>query len=219
MVVIYAGTFPFDPETEVKNFQRKQAEYEAAYRRTGDPLVLHEALMNAKAAGQLTPDWLMEALGDNLKKDRTDQTAERFRERMRHVQRYRCVRDLRQKGHVKNDALDRAVAALEATDAAAVRPTIEDSYDLVYRDLKQLGRNSEYFYLVARADPTKVPVSVTRRADGMTVINGVAQQSPLTEHVLSIVNAQLDLLAQRSGGDRSPNGHPGVIVRPTVTRG
>jgi hypothetical protein len=144
--------------------------------------------------------------GDKLKRDRTDQTAERFRERMRHVQRYRCVRDLRQKGHVKNDALDRAVAALAATDAAAVRPTIEDSYDLVYRDLKQLGRNSEYFYLVARADPTKVPVSVTRRADGVTVINGVAQQSPLTEHVLAIVSAQLDII-------------PGVIVRPTVTRG
>src|SRR5262249_26953250 len=194
MVVIYAGAFPYDPETEVKNFQRKQAEYEPAYRPTRDPLVLREALMNAKAAGQLTPDWLMEALGDNLRRGRTDQTAKRFRERMRHVQRYRCVWDLRQKGHVKDHALDRAVAALEATDATAVRPTIEDSYNLVNRDLKRAGRESEYFYLVVRACPTRVPVSVTRRADGVTAINGVAQQSPLTEHVLSIVNAQLDLI-------------------------
>jgi hypothetical protein len=197
MVVIYAGTFPYDPETEVKNFQRKQAEYEAAYRHTKEPLALYEALLHADAAGRRIPRWLVEAMGNIIMQGRTDQTAERFRERMRHVQRYRCVRDLRQKGHVKDHALDRAVAALEATDAAAVRPTIGDSYDLVNRDLKRAGRESEYFYLVVRADPTRVPVSVTRRADGVAVTNGVAQQTPvinLTEHVLAIVNTQLDII-------------------------
>ena len=50
MVVVYSGSFPPDPETDLKNFQCKQAEYEAAYRRTGDPLVLYEALLHAKAA-------------------------------------------------------------------------------------------------------------------------------------------------------------------------
>jgi hypothetical protein len=132
---------------------------------------------------------LVEALGKIILQGRTDQTAERFRERMRHVQRYRCVRDLRQKGHIKDCALDLAVTALEATDAAGMRSTIEASYNKVSRDLKRAGREGEYFYLVARSDPTVVPVSVTRRSDGATVINGVAQRST------------------------------GVIVSPTVYRG
>jgi hypothetical protein len=177
MVAIYTGSFPFDPETELKNFEREQAKFEAAYRRTGEPLALYEALLHATAAKQLTPRWLVEALGKIILQGRTDQTAERFRERMRHVQRYRCVRDLRQKGHIKDCALDLAVTALEATDAAGMRSTIEASYNKVSRDLKRAGRESEYFYLVARSDPTVVPVSVTRRSDGATVINGVAQRS------------------------------------------
>src|SRR5262245_9495689 len=137
MVAIYTGSFPFDPETELKNFQRKQAEYEAAYRRTGEPLALCEALLHAQAAQQLTPDWLVTALRDIVMRDRTDQAVERFRERMRHVQRYRCVRDLRQKGHIKDCALDLAVEKLEATEAAGVRSTIGYSYDLVSRDLRR----------------------------------------------------------------------------------
>jgi hypothetical protein len=158
MVVVYVGSLPYDPEIELKNFQYKQAEYEAAYRRTEDPLVLYEALLNAQSAQQLTPDWLVKAVGDIILRDRTGQAAERFQERMRHVRRYRCVRDLRQRGHNKDDALDLAVAALEATDAAAARSTIEHSYDEVKRDLKRAGRESEFFYLVARSDPTVVPV-------------------------------------------------------------
>ena len=35
MVVTYVGTCPYDPELELKNFQRKQAEYEAAWRAPG----------------------------------------------------------------------------------------------------------------------------------------------------------------------------------------
>jgi len=163
----------------LKNFRRKQAEYEAAYRRTGEPLALDEALLNARAYLQFPAelDWLVEALGKITLQGRTDETAERFRERMRHVQRYRCVRDLRPQCRNKDDALDRAVEALEARDEAAARSTIRDSYDMVDRDLRRKGRESEYFYLVARSDPTVVPVSVTRRSDGVTVINGVALQS------------------------------------------
>jgi hypothetical protein len=178
MVVVYTGSFPFDPETELKNFQRKQAEYEAAYRRTRELLALSEALRHAQAARQLTPDWLVTALRDVVMRSRTDQAVERFKDRLRHVRRYRCVRDLRQKGHSKNRALELAIKELEAASEAAARSTIEDSYNRVSRDLKRVGRDSEYFYLVARADPTRVPVSVTRRSDGVTVINGVAQQSP-----------------------------------------
>jgi hypothetical protein len=197
MVAIYTGSFPFDPETELKNFQRKQAEYEAAYRHTGEPLALYEALLHARAAQQLTPDWLMEAVGTIIMRSRTDQTVERFKERMRHVQRYRCVRDLR-RGHTKHDALDLAFATLKATDAAGKWSTIEHSYDLVKRDLRRKGRESEYFLLVARSDPTVVPVSVTRRSDGVTVINGVALQS-----------SDGDRSGNDQGGDRSGNDHEG----------
>jgi hypothetical protein len=175
MVVVYVGSFPPDPETDLKNFQRKQAEYEAAYRRTREPLALFEALLNASGYLQFPADlnWLMGAMGEFIMKGRTDQTAERFKERMRHVQRYRCVRDLRQKRHTKDQALDLAVAALKATDAAGARPTIQNSYDRVSRDLKRAKRDSEYFYLVARSDPTRVPVHVVQLPGGGVAINGV----------------------------------------------
>jgi hypothetical protein len=180
MVVTYVGSQPFDPETELKNFQSKQAEYEAAYRRTGEPRALYEALLNARAYLQFPVDlnWLVTAVGESLMRGRDDQTTERFRERMRHVQRYRCVRDLRQKGHTWDRALDSAVAKLEATDAAAARSTIEKSYNRVKRDLELAGHESEYFLLVARSDPTVVPVIVSQTQSGEVTINGVTQKSP-----------------------------------------
>ena len=176
MVVIYAGSFPPDPKADTENFQRKQAEYEAAYRCTGEPRVLCEALLNARAYLRFPPelDWLMEALGDTFRKGRTDQTAERFRERMRHVQRYRLVRDLRQKGHAYSNALDQAAIALAATDDPAAQSTIEKSYNKVNNDLEQKGPESEYYLLVARSDPTVVPVVIAQTPQGMT-LNGVLQ--------------------------------------------
>ena len=180
MAVVYVGSFPFDPELELKNFKAKQAEYEAAYRRTRDPLVLHEALLNAKAAGQLTPDWLMEALSDNLRRGRTKRTAERFQDRMRHVQRYRCVRDLRQKlGELgsKDCALDLAVEQFAAKGDTTARSTIKDSYDRVSRDLNRLGRDSKYYHLVVQSDPTVVPVCVSRTQSGEVLVNGEALRS------------------------------------------
>jgi hypothetical protein len=170
MAVVYVGSFPFDPKTELKNFERKQAEFEAAYRRTEDPLILYEALRHVQAARQMPPDWLMEACGDSILRDRTDQTAERFKERMRHVQRYRCVRNLRLEKHTKDRALDLAVDRLEPKGERAARSTIEESYNRVSRDLKRAGRDSEYFLLVARSDPTVVPISQTqtRKITGFT---------------------------------------------------
>jgi hypothetical protein len=113
-------------------------------------------------------------------KGRTDQTAERFRERMRHVQRYRCVRDLRRQNHTRERALNLAVEALETKHEAAARPTIEDSYDKVDRDLRRKGKESEYHFLVARADPTVVPVNVKRGPDGEVIINRVTQSRKIT---------------------------------------
>jgi hypothetical protein len=176
MVVVYAGSFPPDPKADAENFQRKQAEYEAAYRHTGEPRMLYEALLNARAYLRFPPelDWLMEALGHTLRKGRTDQTAERFREHMRHVQRYRSVRHLRKEGHGYTRALDLAVVKLETTDDPAARPTIEASYNKVKRDLEEAGHKGKYFLLVARSDPTVVPVIIAQTPQGMT-LNGVLQ--------------------------------------------
>jgi hypothetical protein len=187
MVVTYVGSFPPDPKADAENFQRKQTEYEAAYRRTGEPFTLYQALLNAGAYLQLPPelDWLVTAVGNAIMGNRTKDTAERFKERMRHVQRYRCVRDLRQKRPnkdgvleclTKNQALKLATVKLKAAGDTATQRTIENSYDRVSRDLKRKKHESEFFWLVARSDPTVVPVSVTRRSDGMVVINGVAQR-------------------------------------------
>ena len=176
MAVIHVRSCPPDPEADLKNFHRKQAEYEAAWHRTRDSLAVYEALLNADAAEQPLPDWLVTAVGNIIMKGRTDQTAERFRERMRHVQRYRCIRDLRRK-HIRERALDLAVTALEAKGEGAARSTIADSYDQVSRDLKKAGPKSEYYFLVARSDPTVVPVSVTRGPGGEVIVNGVKQAS------------------------------------------
>src|SRR5262249_53793089 len=78
--------------------------------------------------------------------------------------------------------------------------TIENSYDRVSRDLKRLGQKSEFFWLVARSDPTRIPVSVTRRADGVTVINGVAQRPKGGPTVGQTIRGARSLV-KRSGGD------------------
>ena len=180
MVTVYVGSFPPDPEADLKNFQRKQAEYEAAYLCTGDPLVVYEAMLHARAAGQVSPNWMMQAMGNILLKSRTDRTVERFQDCMLHVHRYRCVRDLRQKlGELgsKDCALDLAVEQFAAKGDTTARSTIKDSYDRVSRDLNRLGRDSKYYHLVVQSDPTVVPVCVSRTQSGEVLVNGEALRS------------------------------------------
>jgi hypothetical protein len=137
-----------------RQFLLKQAEYEAAYRRIGDPLVLFDALTHVWWSRQTVPRWLVPLIGNALIKTRTDAEAERYRERMRHVRRYVLVRDLRRK-YTKRVAIERAVVMLKGENAAAGYETIEKSCDLVRRDLERLGRESEYFFLVDDSDPNK----------------------------------------------------------------
>jgi hypothetical protein len=177
MVATYVGTCPYDPELELKNFKQRQAEYEAAYRATSDPQVLFYALLNARGYLRLPAElnWLTTALGDFIGKNRRkgkrngrpSQTIERDQDRRRHVQRYLCIENLRQKGSAKDHALDLAAATL-----GTVRSTIEESYDKVRTSLNRKKQKSEYFLLVAQSKPTVVPVSVTQTPDGV-VINGV----------------------------------------------
>jgi hypothetical protein len=180
MAVVYVRTFPFDSEKERENFQRKQAEFEAAWRHTRDPLVVKEAILHAHAAKQPLPDWLARAVGvDNvILSGRAREVVERFRERMRHVRRYRCVRDLREKGLTLKGACKAAVEALEATDEAVAQPTIKDSYNTVDIDLRRKGKESVYFHLVARADPARVPVQVARGPAGEVIVNGTTVTKP-----------------------------------------
>jgi hypothetical protein len=142
---------PLSP-TENDEFLRKQAEFEAAYRCTGDPLALEAALRHAWWSRQTVPGRLVSEIGNTLIRLRTDEEAERYRDRMRHVRRFTVVRNLRRKGNTKDSALDKAVEFLVDEPAAASRRTIENSYDVVKRDLQRRGRESEFFYFIADDD-------------------------------------------------------------------
>jgi hypothetical protein len=135
-----------------QDFLQEQAAYEAAYRRTGNPLTLVDAFLHAWGSRQTMPGWLILPMCDTLIRNQTDAEAERLRERMRHVRRYLCVRDLRQQGHTKDRALDRAEQMLAGEDIGMSRSNIEKSYDSVRKSLKQFGQQSEYFYLVGKSD-------------------------------------------------------------------
>jgi hypothetical protein len=161
---------PLSPDEE-QEFRATQAKYEAAYRNAGEPRALLNAFMHVWWAGQTLPRWLVPAIGEVITKSQTDDEAERFRERMRHVRRYTCVRDLRRipaaKGgrrkwkYTKPEALDLAVVMLKGSSAFGARSTIEDSYDRVRKDLERRGRESEFFFYVdGGADHLIVDLSV-----------------------------------------------------------
>src|SRR5262245_45266527 len=160
--VIARATFrKLSPDDE-QAFLREQAEYEAAYRRTGEPLALWEALSHVHRSGQTVPDWLRMAFFKFVIGATTDEKVERYRERNRHVQRYRCVRDLREtvnkhtgKKHTKDEALDEAVLKQQGTAEGGSRSTIEESYDRVRKSLRRDGRESEFFFFVDDDDPNQ----------------------------------------------------------------
>jgi hypothetical protein len=138
------------PEDE-QEFLRKQAGFEASYRATDDPQVLGHALLHVYSSRQTPPKWVVWDLLKAAIEQRTDEVAERDRERMRHVQRYIVIRDLRRSGHTMTSALDQAEESLAQQRAAASRRTIEASFYLVQGDLERQKRASEYFYLIELA--------------------------------------------------------------------
>jgi hypothetical protein len=151
-------------------FLRRQAEFEAAYRATdGDPQVLCHALVHAYSTGRPFPRWLVWHTLETLVARRTDAAARGYCDRLRHVQRYVVVRDLRSGGHTLDRALDQAVEILGKQRAAAARDTIAKSYDLVRQDLDRQGQASAFYYLAAlvpgdtewRADSTLVTADST----------------------------------------------------------
>ena len=111
-------TFKQLSSAENEEFLRRQAEFEAAYRSTGDPQVLWDALLTSGGRGRHAR---LGGIGHRQRPDQraTDEAAERYRDRMRHVQRYIVVRDLRSKDHTKDSALDEAVDLLAEQQMAA----------------------------------------------------------------------------------------------------
>ena len=112
-------------------------------------------------------------IGATLIRLRTDEEAERYRDRMRHIQRFLVVRDLRRKGHTKDTALDRAVGMLDGEPAGSVRGTIEKSYNTVRKDLQRRGRDSEFFLLIALIDQRNLtkyaPYSLPEQSTPQTI--------------------------------------------------
>ena len=95
------------PEDE-QEFLRKQAGLEAAHRTTRDPQVLGHALLQVYSLRQTLPKWVVWDLLNAVIEQRTDEVAERDRERVRHVQRYIVIRDLLRSGHTVVSALNQA---------------------------------------------------------------------------------------------------------------
>jgi hypothetical protein len=146
------------PEEE-RAFRQKLAGYEAAYRQTADPLPLWKALHHVGSAGQTVPHWLTDAFFRVVMLAMTPDEMRRARERWRVARRYECVRDLRQKGYTKEDALNQAAIDLRAEgdkgvkrrgklDEGVSRDAVEDSYDKVRKDLEQRGHESQYYFFV-----------------------------------------------------------------------
>src|SRR5262249_46830254 len=93
------------PEDE-QEFLCKQAGFEDAYRTIGDPQALCHALVHVYSSRQTNPAWVVWDILTALAEQRTDEAAERYRERLRHVQRYTVVHDLHRSGHTVASALD-----------------------------------------------------------------------------------------------------------------
>jgi hypothetical protein len=142
---------------EEQDFAREQAEFEAAYRRTGHPLALWEAVRHVERCGQTVPHWLAIPLFEVVvERVTTDDEARRYRERWTHARRYERVHELRQtvnertgKKYTKAEALEQV--AEEQGEGVTYR-TIERSYDMVNKDLKRRGRESEYYFFVAKEE-------------------------------------------------------------------
>jgi hypothetical protein len=146
------------PDKE-RAFLQKLAEFEAAFRQTDDPLPLWEALHHVERSGQTVPYWLTNALFRVVMRATTDDELRRARQRRWHARRYTCVRDLREKGYTRDQALDQAVIDLRAEgdkgvkrrgklDEGVSRDAVEDSYDKVRKDLERRGRESQYYSFV-----------------------------------------------------------------------
>jgi hypothetical protein len=161
---------------EERAFLQKLAEYEAAFRQTGDPLPLWEALCHVESSGQTVPPWLVTAFLPHVMRRRTKNELKRGRERWWAARRYECVRDLREivnertgKKYTKAEALDQAVIDLRAEgdkgakrrrklDEGVSRDRVEDCYDKVRKDIERRGPESQYYILVNKTDEG-VPIS------------------------------------------------------------
>jgi hypothetical protein len=155
---------------EERAFLQKLAEYEAAFRQTGDPLPLWEALCHIELSGQTVPHWLVTIFLPLVMRAMTDDEVKRVRKRWWYVRRYTCVHELREtvnertgKKYTRAEALDQAVIKLRAEGDKGVkrrgklnegvsRDAVEDCYDKVRKDLERRGRESQYYFFADKKD-------------------------------------------------------------------
>ena len=144
------------------------AEYEAAYRQTGDPFPLWKALDHVDLYGQTVPYWLTKAFFGVVHLAMTDDDMNRARARWWAARRYECVRDLLKtvdvrtgENYTKSAAIDQALIKLRAEGDKGVKrrgkldegisyDAVEDCYDKVRRDLERRGHESPYYLFVKR---------------------------------------------------------------------
>ena len=150
---------------EEREFKRKQTEFKAAYFCTGDPLVLWTALSHASCERQTIPNWLMLPILNTLLEQRADALAERYRERMRHVQRYIVVRDLRRNGHTKDSALDKSVHVLASQGAQCGPP--DDRGQLRHGRAQLETQRARERVLLSRRSGRRVPLRSAGAVDGI----------------------------------------------------
>jgi hypothetical protein len=157
---------------EERAFVQELAEYEAAYRQTGNSALLFKALHRVVLSGQTVPHWLLDDLFCVVMRGITDKEVKRVRELGWAARRYERVRDLREtvneltgKKYTRDEAIDQALIQVRAEGDKGVRrrgklgkgisrDAVEDSYDKVRLDLERRGRESQYYLFIKRAEGT-----------------------------------------------------------------
>ena len=125
------------------DYEQTMAEFQRAWLATKDPAYFREAFAWAHYHRQPIPPWLFKAGDAIAAKRRTKGHNKRHLANMRHLIRYETVRDFRAANLSEDAALDAACKHLEKIGFAAARPTIEDSYDKIKRELKA-NRSGHY---------------------------------------------------------------------------
>ncbi|MCP1765147.1 hypothetical protein [Bradyrhizobium japonicum] len=133
------------PDGVRASFERKMANWKAAWLATGDPLAISSAHTLTMLHRQVSPLWLDEAILSLTDKRRTKIHAKRAIEAAVRLIRYMAVRDARASGLTWDAAYEEAERVLATNPAAkAQADTIKQAYQEVKRDLKT-GRGGRYF--------------------------------------------------------------------------
>lgn len=143
------------PDGMRASYERRMAACEAAWRATGDPLVIDEALTWTFLRRQPIPSWLYEAVGQLAVKRRTKGYAKRAIERAVRFMRYQAVRDARWPDGRSRPKMswpksyERASEVWKGSMAAGKPSTMKTDYRKVRKHLNE-GRGGLYHVIKKR---------------------------------------------------------------------